>query len=130
MIRILVFVMSLLAVYPAYGDMIFPDAIYWDQISPEYITNNSWIKLQPTPQLGAEAEVVYKNTLTVPSKPIESYTLTYNGLAVIVNISYGNGRVSEILEVIPPNGYVAIPSKIDVQDDEIGIVYIYKNQFM
>jgi len=85
----------------------------------------SYVELHEPTVPKAVATVTFKNS-TVHSTD-ETFSLTYEGLVVgfIFDWQYMDTH-SERLTVEPPEGYVAIPYEIVVDEDDVGYVHIYK----
>lgn len=86
---------------------------------------SSYIRLQPTTNPEAVAEVEFKNAQVHGITQTERFTLSIDGMSVEVIATTGNGMTPDRMEVIPPDGFVAIPQVIDVEEDDTGIIYIY-----
>jgi hypothetical protein len=71
------------------------------------------------------ADVIFKNRLAYgPATPTE-YHFEFDGKVVYVYFQGGNGDVPDTLSVIPPDGYIAIPSEITVEENEEGLIQIF-----
>ena len=83
----------------------------------------STITLQPTDAPGAVAEVEFINK-TVHTDEDVSFVLDLDGLAVTVDASVGRGLTPDRFTVTPPDGYVAMPPELDVQEDGVGVILV------
>lgn len=87
-----------------------------------------FVKIQPTKQVGAVAEVVFHNNLFHISD--ETFVLTYENITIEVYFEFnvsGNLGADDRLTVVPPQGYIAIPETIDVPEGGKDIIYIYRS---
>jgi hypothetical protein len=71
-------------------------------------------------------DVVFHNDLTSAADfPREfSFDLT-EGITVQVIILHGAGNTPDMMVVIPPAGYVAVPEQVTVEEYDAGIISIY-----
>ena len=71
-------------------------------------------------------DVVFHNDLTSAADfPREfSFDLT-EGITVQVVILHGAGNTPDMMIVIPPAGYVAVPEQVTVEEKDAGIISIY-----
>ncbi len=83
----------------------------------------STITLQPTDAPGAVAEVVFDNK-TVHIDELVTFTLDLDGLAVTVDALVGQGMTPDRFTVTPPDGYVAVPPEMDVDEDAVGVILV------
>ena len=75
------------------------------------------------------AEVIFRNDLTpspgVPGGyPNDFHRDMTNGFTVRVVIMQGNGLAPDIMMVIPPAGYIAVPESVTVEEHEEGVIVI------
>jgi hypothetical protein len=89
---------------------------------PGYI---STITLQPTDVEGAVAEVVFDNR-TVHADELARFDLTLDGLTVSVEALVGRGLTPDRMTVFPPDGFIAEPPELDVDEDAVGRIVIYR----
>ena len=87
---------------------------------PDY---QSKISLEPTTAPGAVAQVVFDNK-TVHSDEQVTFNLTLDGLTVSVEALVGRGLTPDTFEVIPPEGFYAVPNVLDVAEDQIGVILV------
>lgn len=74
------------------------------------------------------ADVHYHNRLAYgPSTPNE-YHFTFQGEVVYVYMNAGPGDDPDSITVIPPDGYIAIPQELTLEEGENGIVQIFPAQ--
>ena len=80
--------------------------------------------LHETDAPGAAAAVTFKNS-TVHSDQDVAFDLTLNGFTVTIVANLGRGLTPDRFEVIPPDGYYALPQFIDVPEHEQATILIY-----
>jgi hypothetical protein len=91
-------------------------ASYWE---------DSYVKLHEPTDPNAVATVTFYNTYTHEGDL--GFTLTWNDLTVEFEIEWNVDEVgSERIIVSPPEGYIAIPSELDVNEQSYGIIHIYR----
>ena len=86
----------------------------------------SIVALQPTAQPGAVAEVLFVNIPTNHFRDNGEYTLTRDGLTVVVTFTWGNA--GDAIAVAVPDGYIADPAYLEQPEDSTGVVYIYSGE--
>jgi hypothetical protein len=86
-------------------------------------SNASVVTLQAA-EPPAVAEVVFVNTLTFGS-PREPFTLRSGGVEVSVSIEFGPGSEPEVMTVETPEGLIAVPAVLVVDDYTTGTVRIF-----
>lgn len=82
------------------------------------------LDIVPSDKPGAVADVVYRNAM-VSAQDVEVYTLTLDGLSVSVTMQHGRGEKPDTAVVNVPEGYVAYPESITVDEGATGVVVIY-----
>jgi hypothetical protein len=87
----------------------------------------SYVRLQPTDQPGAVAEIEFKNQPEHATATLE-FTLTLDGLDVAVTAEVGNGMAPDTLTVTPPDGYFAVPEVLSVDEGKTDRLLIYSIQ--
>lgn len=85
----------------------------------------STITLQPTNVEGAVAEIVFDNR-TVHADELARFDLTLDGLTVSVEALVGRGLTPDRMTVFPPDGYIAEPPELDVDEDAVGRIVIFR----
>lgn len=90
--------------------------------SPLY---SSTIAIQPTEAPGAVAEVVFDNK-TVHVDEDVVFALTLDGLTVEVYAQVGRGLTPDRMTITPPDGFIAVPSELDVAEDQVGTILLYR----
>ena len=85
----------------------------------------STITLQPTEAPGAVAEVEFVNR-TVHADEDVTFALELDGLQVEVFASVGRGLSPDHMTITPPEGFIAVPSEISVEEAGVGVVLIYE----
>lgn len=83
----------------------------------------STISLEPTTTPGAVAQVRFDNK-TVHRDEHVTFDLTLDGLTVRVEALVGRGLTPDRMEVIPPDGYLAVPDVLDVAEDDVGVILV------
>jgi hypothetical protein len=84
----------------------------------------STITIEPTTAPGAVAQVTFVNA-TVHADETVTFDLTLDGLTVTVEALVGRGLTPDRMTVIPPDGYYAEPSEMDVEEDGVGTIIVY-----
>lgn len=70
-----------------------------------------------------EADILFENTLTNESPT--TMTFLFNDSEYYVAIEFGAGDIPDIIRVVPPTGFYAIPDTLSVDDDTTGIIEIH-----
>ena len=73
----------------------------------------------------AMATVTIRNQLTAGHGATTSAILELPGMQVRVTVQHGAGDTPDRLTVEVPDGLIAVPPQIDVQEGESGVVSIY-----
>lgn len=84
----------------------------------------SHIRLQPSKQPGAVAEVEFRNE-TVHVDAVETFALSISGFSVDVEATVGQGMAPDRFMVTPPEGYIAVLGFVDVPEGQTRIITIY-----
>jgi hypothetical protein len=83
----------------------------------------STVTLHEPTDPGAVATLTFVNTMVHAND--EVFGLTWDGIEVTVSFEWNvNDGPAERIEVIPPDGYVAVPSVLDVAEYATGVVHI------
>jgi hypothetical protein len=88
-------------------------------------TDPAVIELHAPTQPDAAATVTFWNQMVHHAN--EEFSLTFDGITVDIFFGFNvtkNG--AERVTVIPPDGYLAIPSEIDVPEHQVGHIQIVK----
>jgi len=86
---------------------------------------DSYVKIHEPTDLSAVATVTFYNTYTHQGN--ETFTITWNDITVGVEIQWNVDSVgSERITVTPPQGYIAVPPELDVNEEAYGEIQIYK----
>lgn len=85
----------------------------------------STIVLQPTDAPGAVAEVMFDNK-TVHVDENVTFALTLDGLTVEVYAQVGRGLTPDRMTVEAPPGFIAVPPELDVAEDDVGVILLYR----
>lgn len=85
----------------------------------------AWVEIHDAPEDStAYAQVTFFNR--VAHQGSEEFTLTFGEFDVLIILSWQyDGGQAEMITVIPPPGYIAIPPEIVVDEDTTGTVLIY-----
>lgn len=86
----------------------------------------SVVETYPGEGMGHVATVTFHNTLTYPIIGRVSVPLTEGGVSLAVTVGQRPGDDLDRLTVTPPEGYIAIPAFIDVEEDASGSVEIFE----
>ena len=70
--------------------------------------------------------VVFDNRLVYAPHTPWQYTFQIDGHEIIVIMAFGSGDAPDLMTVIPPQGYIAIPTEISVEEDAHGIIEIHR----
>jgi hypothetical protein len=71
------------------------------------------------------AEVIFRNGLTSSmAYPADFHRDLTNGFTVRVVIMQGPGLAPDMMVVIPPAGYIAIPESVTVEEHESGVIIV------
>lgn len=105
---------ALIFAFPAHADNVHS----W---GPQFFA--STITMQPTDEPGAVAEIIFDNK-TVHADETVTFTLDLDGLAVEVTAIVGRGLTPDYMAVTPPEGYIAMPPDIDVEEDQSGRILV------
>ena len=90
-----------------------------------YQTPPSILDLGPPTVEGAVATITFENTM-VHSED-EEVTLVWND--IVVNFAFGfnvDALGAERVTAFPPDGYIARPPEVTVQEDTTGTIHIYE----
>lgn len=85
----------------------------------------SHITIRPTTAPGAVAEVIFANR-TVHSDDDLTFSLTLDGLTVDVHALVGRGLTPDRITVEAPPGFIAVPPELDVAEDDVGVILLYR----
>jgi hypothetical protein len=72
------------------------------------------------------AEVVGVNRTTVGVGSVTAAELSIDGLTVRVTVFHGPGAAPDRLTVIPPEGFIAVPEYIDIEEDDTGVIRVFR----
>lgn len=73
----------------------------------------------------AWGSVEFQNRLAKGYKTHSEYQFAYDGRVVYVYLDSGGRTAPDLLTVIPPDGYIAIPGEILVEENTTAVVLIY-----
>lgn len=91
---------------------------------------HSTMHLGPPQVQGAEATVTFNNTQVHGPQHNETYDLTMGGLTATITFQWNPQGSSDSVEVVPPDGYVAVPTIAEVPEGTTQEFHIYKYQGM
>jgi hypothetical protein len=98
---------------------------------PDLYLGATTIRLQPSEQPNALAEVVFHNAEVNDGGDEATYPLTLGDLTVEVTFGFNVDPLgSDSITVTVPPGYVAIPATLVVGEDSTGTVLIYHDNMM
>jgi len=83
----------------------------------------STVTLEPTTAPGAVAQVRFENK-TVHADEAVTFVLDLEGVSVTVDALVGRGLTPDRMTVTPPDGFIAVPSELDVNEDALGVILI------
>jgi hypothetical protein len=91
---------------------------------PSHHWGGSSATLSPGPGVPlAYVDVI--NRLTSGHNMVLEFTLDLGGFEVAVTVTHGNGDLPDRYEVVPPEGYIAVPMMIDLDEGSTGRIAIY-----
>lgn len=77
------------------------------------------ISIEPAPESSGElAYLTIKNRLAPSVKQHEEYHFIVNEEVVIIVTDMGEGNAPDTFEILPPDGYVALPTTITLEEGE------------
>lgn len=83
---------------------------------------HSWVLLQRCETPDCDMAVTFHNEMTYPAVETEGAALTLQGWEVQVLIAQGAGHTADTVTVVPPPGFMAVPSEVTVEEDHEGII--------
>jgi hypothetical protein len=86
--------------------------------------HGSYVRLQPTEERGAVAEVEFRNLMEHKTATL-TFALELDGLRVEVVAVVGNYLDPDTITVRPPDGFFAVPEELSVPENETGKLLIY-----
>lgn len=89
-------------------------------------TPDTFIRIQPTIQPGAIAEVVFQNH-EIHQLQREDFTLSLDGLTVSVVFEMNVAGADDRYTVIPPEGFIAWPESLTVPENGAGVIYVVED---
>ena len=94
-----------------------------DNVNPQ----NAPLIVQLVPSDDYAGEVIFNNQMTYrTTTPEGPYILEIDGLRVIVDLDQQPGDLPDRMIVTPPDGYIARPPEIVVQEGEVGSIIIQR----
>lgn len=69
-------------------------------------------------------QVILSNELTTGGTLDFNVDMVDNGVEIRVVVMQGPGEIPDVLYVIPPSGYIAVPETISVEEGSQGIILI------
>lgn len=116
--RLVTPVAALLAATPALADdvMTLQDILSWG--------TSTTAQVQLVPADTHPADLLFFNELT-HGNPLEMiFALEIDGLVVDVEVMNGVGEAPDIITVLPPPGFIAVPESIEVHEGQTGRIEI------
>lgn len=90
--------------------------------------SGSLVTMQDTARPGALAEVELRNIPNNGEHDNGSFELTHNGITVTVTFTWNAFGSPDQIEVEAPEGFVAVPPVIEVDEHSVGTIYIFSGQ--
>ena len=72
------------------------------------------------------AYVDFVNRLTVVNEMFMAFTLDLGGFDVEIDVDHGPGDAPDRYTITPPEGFIAVPQIIEVDEGDTGRVAIYR----
>jgi hypothetical protein len=92
--------------------------------------NGGHVLIEPGAGGAHVATVTLHNRLTwADANPVQ-VSLYLHGIAVEVVITHMPGDIPDVLTAIPPDGFIAIPERVAVDENSAGSVTIYRLDMM
>jgi len=85
------------------------------------------VTLQPTDKAGAVAEVIFDNRDVNGTSDNRAYPLSIDGLSVEIVFTYTAGADS--IEIVPEDGFYAVPPVLDIQEGTVGAALIFSGDW-
>lgn len=86
----------------------------------------SWVELHEPTEPGAMATLTFENRQV--HQDSEGFALTHDGMSVQIELEWqADGTQAERLTITPPEGYIAVPRSLQVDENTIGVAHIYSN---
>lgn len=114
MLKILSFVLVLISTNVAYAQSIY-DWGNSDSISSVSIEESD----------GIEAAILFDNKLSLSTNVVK-FSLDFRGNFYDIMIVHGDGTEPDTIFVVPPNGYIAVPESLSVEDNSVGVIEIHQ----
>lgn len=93
--------------------------------SADRLNESSFFIVRPSEEPGAVAEVVFKNE-EVNNFQVDEFSLAIGTLDVQIRLDVHLApNAPDTVTVIPPDGYIAIPEQMTVDEGSTGIITIY-----
>jgi hypothetical protein len=89
--------------------------------------NLTSVILQETDKAGAVAEVIFDNRDVNGVSDNRAYPLSIDGLSVEIVFTYTAGADS--IEIIPEDGFYAVPPVLDMPEGTVGIALIFSGEW-
>jgi hypothetical protein len=86
----------------------------------------AYVRLQPTQAPNAVAEVEFLNG-AVHGNDVLDFILTVGVLSVAVTADVGHGDRPDYIMVTPPEGFIAVPQRIEVAEGATGRVLLFSD---
>jgi hypothetical protein len=103
---------------PAWGQTQDGSVFYWGK-------GYSFIRLQPVERKDHIAEVEFKNE-AIHTDRVDTGALSIPGLSIGFSADVGRGNRPDFLDVEVPDGFIAVPPSISVNEGETGRILIFE----
>ncbi len=107
-----------IAPHNPYGEKIADNVFAWAR-------GTSFLRLDAVEGKDHVAEVQFQNG-AVHSDLVETNTLSIAGLSISFTADVGHGARPDFIDITVPDGFVAVPVSISVNENQNGKVLIYK----
>ena len=115
-----------------FASCVVPESTSDTRVYPDLtgVCNHAMISLGPPKVEGAEATVTFNNTEVHGPQHNETYDLTYEGLVATITFRWDYDGSPDLVEVVPPDGYVSVPPYASVAEGTTQEFHIFKFQGM
>jgi hypothetical protein len=106
------------------------ESVEWDDANRFLTSPPSIGTLQATTEPGAVAELVFQNrNVNGPNDAGSVTVMAHEGLSVSVRFLWSSSG-ADTLVIEPPEGFVAVPRELTVEEGEDGVSFIYPDQHL
>jgi hypothetical protein len=93
---------------------------------PDLYMGATVVRIQPTEEPGAVAEIRYDNAEINSPGDVGSYSVTLDGITVQLEFGFNTAPGGQdSITVTPPPGFIAIPETLTLPEGGSGVVYLY-----